>query len=139
MGRRDDKGRIRTDRTARAGLPTAGNHDDESELEPDLVVAPGHPGDYRDSHPALPALAVEVAESSLDFDRAHKGSLYAHAAVPDDRERSRWRRRGLPRPRAGCIGSLRIALSFRHPVVAPSTVAPLSFGVESIAVADLLP
>src|SRR5213593_3785696 len=57
--------------------------DDESEPEPDLAVVPGRPGDYRDSHPAHPALLVEVAESSLEFDRASKGSLYARAAVPD--------------------------------------------------------
>ena len=57
--------------------------DDESEPEPDLVVVPGHPGDYRASHPAHPALAVEVADSSLDFDRQSKGSLYARAGVQD--------------------------------------------------------
>src|SRR4029450_9546470 len=49
--------------------------DDESEPEPDLVVVPGRPADYRESHPACPALAIEVAESSLDFDRRDKGSL----------------------------------------------------------------
>jgi Uma2 family endonuclease len=57
--------------------------DDESEPEPDLAVVPGHPGDYRDAHPARPALAVEVAETSLGFDRERKGSLYARAGVVD--------------------------------------------------------
>src|SRR5437762_12354221 len=50
--------------------------DEESEPEPDLVVVPGRPGDYRGGHPAHPALAVEVAESSLAFDRERTGSLY---------------------------------------------------------------
>jgi Uma2 family endonuclease len=57
--------------------------DDESEPEPDLAVVPGRPGDYRDAHPAQPALAIEVADSSLAFDRIRKGSLYARAGVPD--------------------------------------------------------
>jgi Uma2 family endonuclease len=57
--------------------------DDDSEPEPDLVVVPGRPADYRQAHPARPALAIEVAESSLDFDRRHKGSLYARAGIQD--------------------------------------------------------
>jgi Uma2 family endonuclease len=57
--------------------------DDESEPEPDLAVVPGDPGDYRDAHPARPALAIEVAESSLGFDRDRKGSLYARAGIID--------------------------------------------------------
>jgi len=57
--------------------------DDESEPEPDLVVVPGRPNDYRTSHPSHPALVVEVAESSLEVDRAHKGSLYARAGIED--------------------------------------------------------
>lgn len=57
--------------------------DDESEPEPDLAVVAGFPGDYHDGHPARPALAVEVAESSLGFDRERKGSLYARAGIVD--------------------------------------------------------
>src|SRR5262245_176124 len=57
--------------------------DDESEPEPDIAVVPGRPGDYRHAHPARPPLAVEVADSSLAFDRKQKGSLYARAGIPD--------------------------------------------------------
>ena len=57
--------------------------DDESEPEPDLVVVPGQPSDYRDAHPIRPTLAVEVAETSLGFDRERKGSLYARAGILD--------------------------------------------------------
>jgi len=32
---------------------------------------------------AAPALVIEVAESSLAFDREHKGSLYARARLDD--------------------------------------------------------
>jgi Uma2 family endonuclease len=65
----------------RAQMPIA--LDDESAPEPDLAVVPGTRADYRESHPALPALVVEVADSSLDFDRQSKGSLYARAGVQD--------------------------------------------------------
>lgn len=57
--------------------------DDDSEPEPDLVIVRGTRADYRDAHPVRPALAIEVADSSLLFDREHKGSLYARAGVQD--------------------------------------------------------
>jgi len=56
--------------------------DPESEPEPDLAVVSGGPRDYVD-HPSRPALVVEVADSSLAFDREHKGSLYARARLPE--------------------------------------------------------
>ncbi|HTY76579.1 MAG TPA: Uma2 family endonuclease [Candidatus Bathyarchaeia archaeon] len=57
--------------------------DDESEPEPDIAVVPGTFRDYVAAHPARPALVVEVSESSLAFDRSHKGSLYARAGLAD--------------------------------------------------------
>jgi Uma2 family endonuclease len=57
--------------------------DDESEPEPDVIVVPGSYRDYSHAHPSRPALLVEVAESSLAYDREDKGSLYARARVPE--------------------------------------------------------
>lgn len=57
--------------------------DDESEPEPDIAVAPGSHRDYSAAHPEQPVLVVEVSESTLAFDRAHKGSLYARAGLVD--------------------------------------------------------
>jgi Uma2 family endonuclease len=57
--------------------------DQDSEPEPDVAVVPGSPDDYGRAHPARPALTVEVAESSLEFDRQRKGSLYARAGLLD--------------------------------------------------------
>ncbi|HXH82046.1 MAG TPA: Uma2 family endonuclease [Candidatus Tectomicrobia bacterium] len=57
--------------------------DDESAPEPDVAVVRGRHADYRDAHPTRAALIVEVAESSLGFDRGHKGSLYARGAIAD--------------------------------------------------------
>jgi Uma2 family endonuclease len=57
--------------------------DDESVPEPDVAVVPGRHVDYRHAHPARAALIVEVAESSLAFDRKQKGSLYARAGIAE--------------------------------------------------------
>jgi Uma2 family endonuclease len=57
--------------------------DDESAPEPDVAVVRGSRADYRHAHPARPALIIEVAESSLAFDRVQKGSLYARAGIAD--------------------------------------------------------
>jgi Uma2 family endonuclease len=65
----------------RTQLPVA--LDGESEPEPDFSVVPGTPREAAEPIPSLPALIVEVAETSLRFDRDRKGSLYARARVPD--------------------------------------------------------
>jgi len=57
--------------------------DDESEPEPDIAVMRGDRRSYSHRHPSRPALVLEVAESSLAFDREHKGSLYARARLDD--------------------------------------------------------
>jgi Uma2 family endonuclease len=57
--------------------------DDESVPEPDVAVVHGRHADYRHAHPARAALIIEVAESSLTFDRTQKGSLYARAGIAD--------------------------------------------------------
>lgn len=48
-----------------------------------MSVVPGAIRDYRDDHPSRPTLLVEVADTSLTFDREHKGSLYARAHLPE--------------------------------------------------------
>jgi len=57
--------------------------DDDSAPEPDVAVVSGSPDDYARAHPSRPALAVEVADSSLAADRERKGSLYARAGLSD--------------------------------------------------------
>ena len=65
----------------RAQMPIA--LDDESSPEPDLAVVPGRRADYQLAHPMRAALVVEVADSSLQFDRREKGSLYARARIAE--------------------------------------------------------
>jgi Uma2 family endonuclease len=53
------------------------------EPQPDIAVVPGTIRDYRHTHPTSAVLIVEVAESSLRYDRLTKGSLYAAVGVPE--------------------------------------------------------
>jgi len=115
--------------------------DDESEPEPDLAVVPGGPREYLAAHPARPALVLEVAESSLSFDRREKGSLYARARILDywivnlvDRVLEVYRDPmpsadapyGWAYRRVQCLGP-------------GSSVSPLAAPAASISVIDLLP
>ena len=58
---------------------------DYSEPEPDLVVAHYRRDEYRRAHPRVQDifLLIEVADSSLDFDKGIKKQLYAKAGVPE--------------------------------------------------------
>jgi Uma2 family endonuclease len=86
-------------------------------------------------------LVVEVAESSLAFDRQHKGSLYARAEIQDywvvdlvDRVLEVYRD---PGPDAS------EPYGWRYRSVAtlapPGIVVPRAFPTGQVAVADLLP
>ena len=59
--------------------------DEYSLPEPDLLVVPGRPMDYRDEHPgpSVAVLCVEIANSSREFDLGRKLRLYARAGVPE--------------------------------------------------------
>ena len=115
--------------------------DAESEPEPDVAVVPGLPRDYLAEHPARPALLVEVAESSLAFDRGHKGSLYARAGVADywivnlvDEVLEVYREPGPDRSAEFGWRFLDVQALRRG-----TTIAPLARLDVTVAVADLLP
>lgn len=54
-----------------------------SEPEPDVAVVEGQTRDFRDGHPTSPRLVVEVADSTLAYDRSTKLELYARDHVPE--------------------------------------------------------
>ena len=59
--------------------------DDGSEPQPDLTVMLRRPEGYFNAHPT-PAdvlLVIEVADSSLEFDRGVKAHLYGRAGIPE--------------------------------------------------------
>jgi Uma2 family endonuclease len=114
---------------------------DDSVPEPDLAVVQGRPADYREAHPAGAALVVEVAESSLHFDRRDKGGLYARSAILDywivnvaDRVVEVYRD-PVPDGTAVYGWRYRSVTTLR----APDVAIPLAFSSSAIAVADLLP
>lgn len=123
----------------RAGLPVA--LDPESEPEPDVAVVRGAPRDYLEDHPARPVLVVEVASSSLAFDRGYKASLYARAGLADywivnliDRQLEVYRE-PTSTPEAEFGWAYR-QVTFLQP---EALVAPLALPDSRIRVADLLP
>jgi len=54
-----------------------------SEPEPDLAVVTGQPLDYVQHHPTTALLVVEIAETSLTYDRTTKAKLYAEHLIPE--------------------------------------------------------
>jgi Uma2 family endonuclease len=123
----------------RAQMPVA--LDEESAPEPDLVVVAGARADYRGSHPTHPALAIEVADWSLTFDRHYKGSLYARAGIGDywivnliDRVLEVYRDPGQD-------ASAPYGWRYRwlETLTAPAVVVPLALTALRIPVADLIP
>ncbi|HUM17312.1 MAG TPA: Uma2 family endonuclease [Candidatus Nitrosotalea sp.] len=125
--------------TIRAQGPIA--LDDNSEPAPDIAVVPGSRRDHSRSHPSHPVLIVEVAESSLEFDRGEKASLYARAGIADywilnlveqvlEVYREPVADPDAPRGRRyGSVTTLR----------AGELVAPLALAHVGISVTDLLP
>jgi len=123
----------------RAQMPVA--IDEESLPEPDLAVVPGRRADYQLVHPTRPVLVVEVADSSLRFDREEKGSLYARARIGEywivnliDRVVEIYRD-PAPDPAAPHGWRYRPAAA----LAPPSVISPVAFPSAQIRVADLLP
>lgn len=115
--------------------------DDESAPEPDIALVRGVRADYSHAHPARPALVIEVAESSLAFDRVQKGSLYARAQIADywivnlvNGVLEVYRRPGVDA--AAPYGWRFMSVQRLTP---PGVVAPLVVPVAPIPVAALLP
>jgi Uma2 family endonuclease len=109
--------------------------DPDSMPEPDLAVVRGTARDYLDAHPTTALLVVEVAHTSLPFDRRKKAPLYARAGIPElwilDLEHSALQVYREPGGRAyGSVALLRKGESIR----------PLAAGLgAAIPIADLLP
>lgn len=55
----------------------------DSEPEPDIAIMVGTPRDYRNEHPHTAELFVEVADSTLGYDRERKMKIYAQAGIPE--------------------------------------------------------
>jgi Uma2 family endonuclease len=114
---------------------------DSNEPEPDVSVVAGPERQYiGKGHPSTAFLVVEVADTSLDFDRTIKVSLYASAAIADywivnliDRQLEVFRR-----PSADAAARFGWTYADRTILSAADRIKPLA-AQESTRVADLLP
>ena len=112
-----------------------------TEPEPDFVVVQGTARQRMATHPTSAILIIEVADSSLNYDRRRKGSLYARAGIADywllnlvDNCLEVYRD---PIPDATQHYGHRYATRFD--LVPPATVSPLAFPGVVLPVASLLP
>lgn len=111
------------------------------ELEPDVAVVSGQRRDYSTAHPKSAILVVEVAFSSVEYDRTVKGRLYAKVGIHEfwllnlkERRLEVFREPvSMPdQPSGFGYRSLRIRL--------PSeTISPLSKPDAEVKATDLLP
>jgi Uma2 family endonuclease len=106
-----------------------------------VAVVRGSARDFREAHPSLPVLLVEVADEGLDFDRRYKGSLYARAGVEDY-----WVMNLVSRelevhrdPVASAAALYGWEYRWVHSFGRRDCVAPLAAPSARIAVGDLLP
>ncbi|HZY90177.1 MAG TPA: Uma2 family endonuclease [Gemmataceae bacterium] len=110
--------------------------------KPDLAVVPGRPRDYEElDTPTTALLAVEVSETTVDFDRNQKGCLYAASGIADfwivnpvDRQIEVYRD-----PLADASRPFGFRYGSRVILDPPDIVSPLALPQAQILVADLLP
>lgn len=112
-----------------------------SDPEPDVVVVAGKLGDFKDAHPTTAALVIEVADSSLSYDRTHKASLYAKSGITDYWIVNLQERQIEVHRRPIVDANARFGFSYADKMIFKEgdSVKPLAKPKASIAVADLLP
>jgi len=114
----------------------------DTEPEPDLAVVAGMPRDYKGKgHPTTALLVVEIADTSLRFDRGEMASIYARAGVMDywilNLVDSQIEVHRDPEADAAAL------FGFKYRTIQiwrlGESVTPLAAPGETLAVADLLP
>ncbi len=113
----------------------------DSDPQPDIAVVTGKARDFIDAHPTSAALVIEVAVSSLSYDRKQKASLYAKAGIKDywianvqDEQLEVYRR-----PIADGNGEYGFIYAQTLIFKKGDVVKPLAKPKAAIAVGDLLP
>lgn len=112
----------------------------DSRPEPDVTVVSGTRADYMTKHPATAVFALEVSDTSLNYDLTTKAELYATAGIPEywvldlDGKQLHVFRDPTPLPE-----KLEAVSYGTHLTFAPGgAVAPFR-AANPVAVADLLP
>lgn len=109
---------------------------DTSEPEPDAVVTRRPATEYPDENPGAEdvLLAIEVADTSLGFDRSTKAALYARAGIAEYWILDITGRRLIAHRQAGSLGYDDITAYAEN-----ESVSPLSRPDAPVRVSDLLP
>jgi len=109
--------------------------------EPDVAIIEGPWEEDESAHPTTAVLVIEVADTSLTYDRITKASLYAKAGIAEywivnvvDRQLEVYRQ-----PGADPNARYEFGYGETHILTPGDTVAPLARPEARIAVADLLP
>ncbi len=112
-----------------------------SEPEPDVAIIAGDIRNYKDAHPTTAVLIVEIADTSLEYDRTNKASLYAKAQIAEywivnliDHELEVYRT-----PMADAAQPYGFGYSEATILSPTDFITPLARPQTTIAVADLLP
>lgn len=126
-----------TNYVVRVQMPLALESD--SEPEPDIAIVVGTPRDYRHEHPHTAELIVEVADSTLGYDRERKMKIYAQAGIPEywilnllDQQLEMYRQPTFKQASSPFYQEHRI-------LTATESVSPLRYPQHSIPVAELIP
>ncbi len=114
---------------------------DISEPEPDVAVIKGKICDFADAHPTQAELIVEVADSSVTYDRTVKQSLYARAGIADywivnlvDRQLEVYRQ-----PVANEAADYGYCYAVLEMYTAGQAIEPSAIAESIVAVSDVLP
>ena len=109
---------------------------DWSEPEPDIAVCQPSPDNYKQAHPRSDQvlLVIEVADSSLTYDRTRKAQAYAASGIPEY-----WIVNLIDRRIEVLTDPTPSTQSYKQQRYAFSNDALLLPGGSSIAVTDILP
>lgn len=115
---------------------------DTSDPEPDVAIVPGTARDYvGKGHPTTALLVVEISDTTLQYDRGDKASLYARAGIADywivnieDRQLEVLRNPVADPSKRFGYGYADVTLLHEG-----QTISPLAAPSAVIRVADLLP
>ena len=112
-----------------------------SEPNPDITVAAGKIRDFKEAHPRTAALVIEIADSTLQYDRGRKASLYAKAGIADYWIINLFHEQIEVYRRPNADDEAEFGVSYGDKLVFKrgDSVRPLAKPKATIAVADLLP
>ena len=110
-----------------------------SEPEPDIAIVTGAPRDYCKEHPTTAELVIEIADTTLTYDRTKKTAMYAQAGIQEywilnllDRQLEVYRQpQSLP--------SSTFPYQKHEVKTSSETIRPLRRHQKTILIADLLP